>query len=124
MTHQGCCSLRVLGKVQAIGVLTEAQACLFAMEMAWEQGYSSTVIEGDCLNLVSKLKKRCCPNNELGLLIYDILAFTCRFDLCSFVHVKRTRNRVGRIFVTVSVLVEWNSRLFKKKINLMFLYKK
>ncbi|KAJ8434316.1 LOW QUALITY PROTEIN: hypothetical protein Cgig2_009941 [Carnegiea gigantea] len=91
--------LLVAGKVQATGVLTEAQACLFAMDTAWEQGYSPIVIEGDSLSLVSKLKKRRCPNNELGLLISDILAFAGRFDFCSFVHVKRTENRVAYTLV-------------------------
>ena len=51
----------------------EAKACKWAMEQALEHGVSSIIMEGDYQSLTSKLKKRECPNNELGLLIQNIL---------------------------------------------------
>lgn len=62
----------------------EAQACYWAMKMALEHKHFCVSMEGDCLSLISKLKRRECPNIELGILIGDTLSLATRFSFLCF----------------------------------------
>ena len=81
------------------------------MEVAWAwivYGFSSVILEGDCLSLYSKLKKQDCSNIELGTLIQDIFNLACRSKFFAFNHVKRMKNRMTH---TLAHLQPFNSNV-------------
>ena len=57
----------------------ERRACLLACKEAMRWGVQQILVEGDYTNLIAKLKNKCCPNNELGLLINHIRQVIIQF---------------------------------------------
>lgn len=61
-----------VGDVVAVGCMTsehwrgaelkEAAVLFFCLKMSWGSGYRKVLVEGDCLSVISKLKKRSIPN--------------------------------------------------------------
>lgn len=69
-----------------------------------EHEFLSIIVEGDCLSLIAKLKKKEYPSTELGFLVFDILQLANGFNFCSFNHVKRAGNRVTHTLPTTSFM--------------------
>ena len=75
--------------------LEEAGACLFALKQALAHGFRNLVIEGDCLALISKLRRQVRPNNMLGFFISAILSTSALFEFVSWSFVRRGGNCVA-----------------------------
>ena len=73
----------------------ESRSCLLACEEAVRRGMQCILLEGDCSNLITKLKNRSCPNTKLGLLISHILQVLSSVQFYDFVFVKRGGNKVA-----------------------------
>lgn len=75
--------------------IEEARACLFGIQAVGEAGYDNLIIEGDCLQLIQKLRSSQPLDNFVGLLVQDIQAYARRFSFLSWSYVKRGGNKVA-----------------------------
>ncbi|KAJ8431091.1 hypothetical protein Cgig2_007507 [Carnegiea gigantea] len=83
------------GKVFLGSEVEDALACVYALQRAQRQGFRNVIMEGDCLSLISKLKKKQHLASEISLLIDDILRLSSHFEFCAFTFVKREGNKVA-----------------------------
>ena len=83
------------GVKQGAGVvntdLEEVRSCLFALQCVREERHDGLIMEGDCLQLIQKLRSKISQDNFVGLLFYDILACVESFSYSSWAYVKRGR---------------------------------
>ena len=52
----------------------EPRPCLFALQYAQEARFDTLIVEGDCLQLIQKLKSKHTQDSLFGLLVHDISA--------------------------------------------------
>lgn len=75
--------------------LKQANACLQLSKELVKLVSGDFIVEGDCLSLWLKLKKRHMPRSSLGLTIDDILSFAQILDFLSWNHILRAGNRIA-----------------------------
>lgn len=87
------------GMMQGVGFLgaelEEARAARFALGEAKRRGLRCTELEGDCLTLISKLKKKEQTDADIGIIIYDIISLAFGFDFYAFSFVNREGNKIA-----------------------------
>ncbi|KAL5813620.1 hypothetical protein ACOSQ4_024261 [Xanthoceras sorbifolium] len=72
-----------------------------------ESGFKDLEVETDTGNVVHLVKGTSVPLSEIGSLIQDIQSFVSDQSLVySFVHVRRSANRVGHQLVTLALSVD------------------
>ncbi|KAG8383859.1 hypothetical protein BUALT_Bualt04G0057500 [Buddleja alternifolia] len=76
----------------------EALAAREAIKLAIRCGWSSIIIEGDCVQVIQKLQQ-CVPDfSTISPIISDVLYLVSLFSSCVFSHVRRSGNRVAHSF--------------------------
>ena len=85
--------------------LEEARACIFKIHTAQQQGLQQVIIEGDCLALIMKLRKKQRPTGNVGRLVDDILKLSSNFNFCAFSFVKRNGNKIAHALAHLKLYV-------------------
>ncbi|XP_012858039.1 PREDICTED: uncharacterized protein LOC105977277 [Erythranthe guttata] len=97
----GCCRWAVRRfPRQPQPVECEAHAVFEAISCARTVGWSSIIIEGDCLQVISSLKEGESSLSSFGAYIDECLAITGSFIFCDFSFVKRSGNQLAHVFAT------------------------
>ncbi|XP_012833643.1 PREDICTED: uncharacterized protein LOC105954520 [Erythranthe guttata] len=78
-----------------LAVECEAMAALAAVKMAKDFGWTSIIVEGDCLQVIQALRNKNCDCSSFGALMEDCLQIANSLESCSFVFIKRCGNRLA-----------------------------
>ncbi|KAG8369155.1 hypothetical protein BUALT_Bualt15G0121900 [Buddleja alternifolia] len=66
-----------------------------AIELVAHGGWQDVILEGDCAQVISKLRNPCTDSSLISSVVYDIKLLCSCFHSVSFSHVMRTGNRVA-----------------------------
>ncbi|XP_021749725.1 uncharacterized protein LOC110715453 [Chenopodium quinoa] len=76
-------------------LIAESKAALFGLRKVRDQGYNDVILEADCLQLVSKIKKNTFSLASVDCVLEDIIAVSSNFSSIFWSHVKREGNFVA-----------------------------
>ena len=95
------------GEVLAAGVfqfdaawdvkIAEAKAVYHGLRLAKEMDFAKVIVESDSLVVIQALRNKSGGSSDFGLIVDDILAFCCSFELVCWSFVKRSGNTVAHI---------------------------
>ncbi|KAK8532151.1 hypothetical protein V6N12_053597 [Hibiscus sabdariffa] len=77
--------------------MAEVKACEQAILLARDLGFRKVIIEGDALNVISKLNSLVEDRSDISAIVKNIQDVRKQFQIISFVHVRRRCNRVAHI---------------------------
>ncbi|KAK5826375.1 hypothetical protein PVK06_021293 [Gossypium arboreum] len=74
---------------------TEEVACTVAMKLCLDLGLRRLRVEGDSLTVIKKVKSSEDDRSEISPYIEDMKKMTKDFQVCTFMHVRRSANGVA-----------------------------
>jgi hypothetical protein len=81
----------------------ETVAAWHAAQLICEKGYQKVLFEGDCLSIISDLKKEDPSGNGGGLLISDMKFLLSTIEVINFQHVKRDANKAAHCLAKFAI---------------------